>query len=703
MKQIEAMMKEYNIESHIKKPHKHNKGLYVSRDLSWLDFNRRVLFLATTKEVPFLERLKFLAISSSNLDEFIRVRLTALYKDSKTSPKEIGISGITFEEEFCKVLEEIKHFRDLQNKVYYKLVGSLKKKGIRIEQVKNLDGEMTKSARKIFIDTVLPSLTPISYESTKETPFIKSGDLALIVEASEYKHSKTVFTFVPISKVFDRLICIDKKTNTYVLIEDLIMTFIQLLFNKKKIHYCGLFRVLREGDIDLNTDNEIPLVERVIEFCYRREKAEPIFTEVQDGMPKNVLKVLKEVIGVKNKFIYKTDLMDFRLFFQPIINSEEVYEPFEPQHPKELIGESSIMEAMQEDDILLCHPYDSYDSVIRLIEEAAQDPRVAVIRNTLYRVSSENSPIVNALCEAARRGKQVSVLLELKARFDEEQNVSLIQKMNKAGVQITYGFETYKIHCKMLSIVRRTRDGLEFFTHVATGNYNDKTAKLYSDISYFTCNRKIGEDVINIFNFIAGFTTPNPIKSKRVFYSPKSLRKRIEKLIDVEIDNVKKGQEGRVILKMNAISDKRMIDKIYEASSLGVKFDIIVRGICSIKPINKNITIKSIVGRYLEHARIYYFYNGGKTKVYISSADMLTRNLDKRVELLVEIDGGLTKRKLINVLRLNVKDTVNSFVSTPNGEWLVVNKDEKNKISVFDEMIRLSLNDFNLPKMKKKI
>lgn len=702
MNKLEALINEYNVQCKTNNHEKHDKRLYVSRDISWLEFNKRVLYLATAKHVPFVERLKFLAISASNLDEFIRVRLTALYKDSKTTPNNIGIAGISYEEEFCKVLEGVKEFRDLQNKVFGKLVDSLKKQNVKIEKIKNLNDEQFKLARKVFIDTILPSLTPINYESTKETPFIKSGDLALIVEASEYKHSKTMFTFVPISKVFDRLICIDKKTNTYVLIEDLIMNNIKLLFNRKKIHYCGLFRVLREGDIDLSTDNEIPLVERVIDFCYRREKADPIFVEVQEGMPKNVFKVLKEVLDVKNKFIYKSNLMDLRVFFQPIIDSEEVYRPFHPQHPKELIGQGSIMEAMQEEDILLAHPYDSYDSVIRLIQEAAEDPKVAVIRNTLYRVSSENSPIVNALCEAARRGKQVSVLLELKARFDEEQNISLIEKMNKAGVQITYGLESYKIHCKMLSIVKRTKDGLDFYTHVATGNYNDKTAKLYSDVSYFTCNRKIGEDVINIFNFIAGFTTPNPIKSKRVFYSPKSLRKKIETLIDNEIDNVKKGKGGRVILKMNSISDKRMIDKIYQASSLGVKFDIIVRGICSIKPINKNITIKSIVGRYLEHARIYYFYNDGKSKIFISSADMLTRNLDKRVELLVEIDNGIPKRKLINILRLNVKDNVNSFVLTPKGEWLVSN-DTKNKISLFDEMIKVSLNDFNLPKTKKKI
>ena len=432
MKQSETTIKKFlerdvnNIERN-----KIKHQLYTSRDLSWLDFNRRVLYLAMSKEVPFLERLKFLAISASNLDEFIRVRLTALYKDSKLEGEQIGISGITFEEEFCKVLEEIKSFRDLQNKVCYKLVDSLKKKNVKIEQVKNLDGEMRKSARATFINTILPSLTPISYESTKETPFFKSGELALVVEASNFKHSKTVFTFIPISKVFDRFICIDKKTNTYVLIEDLIMTYIKLLFNKKQIHYCGLFRVLREGDIDLSADREIPLVERVVEFCYRREKADPIFVEVQHNIPKNVLKVLKEVLGVKNKFIHKTKLMDLRMFFEPILNSEEVYAPFSPQHPKELIGESSIMEAMEEEDILLYHPYDSYDSVIKLIQEAARDPRVLVIRNTLYRVSSENSPIVNALCEAARNGKQVSVLLELKARFDEEQNISLIDKMTK--------------------------------------------------------------------------------------------------------------------------------------------------------------------------------------------------------------------------------------------------------------------------------
>lgn len=680
-----------------------SKKLFIGRDFSWLDFNRRVLQLSIDKEVPFLERLKFLAISSSNLDEFIRVRLTALYRDARDNPDRIGISGISFDEEFVKVLEGIKDFRTIQNRVYYKLVDGLKKRSVNIAKVKNLDGEMTKSARKIFMDKILPSLTPITYESTKEIPFVKSGDLALIVEASEYKYSKTVFTFIPISKVFDRLICIDSETDTYVMIEDLIKNNIQALFNKKKIHYVGLFRVLREGDIQLDTNNEISIVDRMVEFLYRREKSDPIFLEIEEDMPKNVLKVIKDVMDIKNKFIYKTNVMDLKFLSNVPAISNESFKPFEPQQPQEFIGQESVMEAMIDEDIMICHPYDSYDPVVRLLEEAAVDPRVMVIRNTLYRVSSENSPIVNALCKAARNGKQVCVLLELKARFDEEQNISIIEKMNRAGIQITYGLEKLKTHCKMLSILRNSSGELEYFTHVATGNYNDKTAKQYSDVSYFTCNRKIGDDVINIFNFISGFTTPNPIKSKRVFYSPKTLRAKIEALIENEENNVKRGKEGKVILKLNSISDKKMISRIYLASQRGVKFELIVRGICSIKPINKNIVIKSIVGRYLEHARIYYFYNGGKSKTFISSADFLTRNLDKRVELLVEVAEDICKRKLLNILRLNVKDTENSFYMRPDGTFAPPVRDRKNGIDVFDEMIKISKNEIYLPKKRKKI
>ena len=685
--------------SKLSKQHK----LFVGRDFSWLDFNRRVLRLAIDKEIPFLERLKFLAISSSNLDEFIRVRLTALYRDSRENPDTIGISGISFDEEFSKVLEDIKEFRAIQNKVFYKLVDGLKKRNVNIVKVENLDGDMTKSASKIFVNEILPSLTPIAYESTKETPFVKSGDLGLIVEASDCKHSKSIFTFVPISKVFDRLICVDAKTGTYVMIEDLVKNNIQALFNKKKIHYVGQFRVLREGDIELDNNNEISIVDRMIEFLYRREKSDPIFLEIDEDMPKNVIKVIKEVMDIKNKFIYRTNITDFKFLFNVPVKTGEVYEPFSPQHPQEFMGQESVMDAMRDEDILICHPYDSYDPVIKLLEEAAVDPRVMVIRNTLYRVSSENSPIVNALCKAARNGKQVCVLLEIKARFDEEQNISIIEKMSRAGIQITYGLEELKTHCKMLSILRNNNRELEFFTHVATGNYNDKTATMYSDVSYFTCNRKIGEDVINIFNFISGFTTPNPIKSKRVFYSPKSLRTRIEALIENEENNVKKGKEGKVILKLNSISDKRMIERIYLASERGVKFEIIVRGICSIKPINKNIVIKSIVGRYLEHARIYYFYNGGKSKTYISSADFLTRNLDKRVELLVEVAEDICKRKLVNILRLNIKDTENSFYMKADGTFSAPVKDKKNGVDIFSEMIKLSKNEVYIPKKRKKI
>lgn len=684
----------------------YKKSKFINRNLSFIAFNIRVLKQAIANDVPFMEKLKFLAITGSNLDEFIRVRLTASYLAFKNNPQRKDISGLTHEDELKMLLTQIKQFRDQQNRIFGYLRKELRQKKVNIVKIDSLDKDLKKKSRDIFINYILPSLTPIAYESTKETPFMKSGDLTLVVEASDREYSKTVFTFVPINKALDRLVCIDHHHKVYVFIEDLIKSNINLLFNRKHIHYVGLFKVLRQGDVQLKSNNEISIVDRMEEIIYQREKADPIFLEIEKDMPKRVIKVIKELLHIKNKFIYSTNIMDFKFLSSVDFGIDDYYEPFTPKHPEEFLGSGGIMEAIEEDDIILAHPYDSYEPVVDLIREAAEDPNVLVIRNTLYRVSSENSPIVDALCRASRKGKQVCVLLELKARFDEEQNISLIEKMVRAGIQISYGLENLKTHCKMLSIIKNDNGELVFYSHIGTGNYNDKTAKMYSDISYFTFNRKIGEDLINIFNFISGFTHPNPIKSKRVFYSPKTLRGKIEKLIDVEIENVKKGKEGKVILKLNSISDKRMIEKIYEASEKGVKFDIIVRGLCSIKPINNNIVIKSIVGRFLEHSRIYYFFNAGEPKIFISSADFLTRNLDRRVEVLVEIVDKACRHKLMQIISLNIEDTRNSFYMHKSGGFIASNQfdthNKKNQLNLFEELINSNKDDIIIPKKRKK-
>jgi len=402
--------------------------------------------------------------------------------------------------------------------------------------------------------------------------------------------------------------------------------------------------------------------------------------------------------------IYKSDnVIDYSPYLSLLKDAKKLhYTPYSPQFPSEIIGDPDMFDAIDGGDIVLHHPYETYEPVIRFLQQAASDRNVISIKQTLYRVSSSDSPIVDALCDAASNGKQVSVILEIKARFDEERNISLIDKLRSSGVQLVYGIENYKIHCKFISVVRREKNKMKIYTHIGTGNYNEKTSKIYTDISYFTSNFKIGHDIITIFNMISGFSEPNTNINK-VYFSPFNLRRQLIDSIDKEKRNATKGNRALITLKMNSLCDKGMIDAIYDAADAGVEVVIICRGICSIKP-RKNIKVISIVGRFLEHSRIYYFYNGDEPKVYISSADLLTRNLDKRFELMLDVQDENAKNKVLKILSMYFTDTFNSFIMNKDGSFSTVISDKD--INIHERFMKEALENYKLksiPKLYKKV
>lgn len=624
------------------------KETFINRELSWLDFNNRVLYYADDKNTPLNERMKFLAISCSNLTEFISVRYATAIEENSPALHLI-LKGIK---------AQMKH----QWVSYCALRDELKKYGVNITDIKHLNKSEKSTVRKIYEKKIFPLLTPVNIGSTNSLPMFYSGQtcIAAIVKQGDVEN----LILVPVPKMLDKLYQIDDKV---VMVEDIILEFLPHLCTNKEIVCTGVFKLVKNANVCLNHDSSKFILDRMISTIARRNAANPLFMVTQEDMPKKLEGLLYTIFGIEKKNSFsQTKMLDYTRFMKTcLLGDDYSYQEFQA-HPFEVVEEThSLFTTLKERDILLHHPYDSYDTVVKFIEHAAIDPKVIMIKQTLYRVSSEDSPIVNALCDAARRGKSVTVLIEIKARFDEEQNISLIEKLKKAGVNVLLGLEYLKTHCKMCIVVRNETSGMVIYSHIGTGNYNEKTACQYTDLSYLTRKQKVGMDLLHIFNILSGTSTPDE-KLQRVFYAPVNLRKRIVKNIDREIEYAKKGKKAEIFLKLNSISDIEMVNKLYEAARKGVKVYVLARGICSIVP-TENLYVKSIVGRFLEHSRIYYFYNGGKPEYYISSADLLTRNLDRRVEVLLLVNDYLSIKKLKNIISVFKADKKNSFKMGEDG------------------------------------
>ncbi|MMZ42110.1 Polyphosphate kinase [compost metagenome] len=707
METIQGIVDSYNVKkySRFSRPE-----LYTNRELSWLQFNWRVLHHAIRKDVPLLERFNFLGITASNLDEFIMVRFSSVINKVMRDDMTPDLSGMLPHEEYLEILSKIKHFKGLQNDGYVKLWNKIKKHGVELVKVNDLNKSEKEQVHRIFTRQIYPLLTPITFDSTKAFPIIKSGQLCTIVcLEDDINPNLNVLSIIPIDPSMKRIYEVKTKEGVkkLILLEDIIRYHLDKVFVNKKIVYTGEMRILREADIEIDRNRSIYIVDRMRQTLRRRELSRPIFMDVDQRMPKHMIRLLTKIFDIDKNHVFKAAHNIDMTFLKnlPIDIPQLRYKSFRSQHQDEMVGEVDMFTAMDSGDIILHHPYDSFDPVIKFLEHAAEDKEVRAIKQTLYRVSSSDSPIVEALCRAAKKGKQVSVLLEIKARFDEGRNISLIEKMETAGCKLIYGAEDLKTHCKFILVVRETPKGLKEYCHVGTGNYNEKSASVYTDLSYFTCNTKICDDLIAIFNILSGFSEPKDTINK-VFYAPYNIRTKLYAMIDREKELARKGKPASIILKLNSLSDKGIIERLYEAANEGVRISIICRGICSMKSIHKNISIRSIVGRYLEHSRIYYFHNNGKVDLFISSADMLSRNLDRRVELMVPIVDNEVKDHIMNILGAYFKDTHNTYFMNSLGEYIRHEQDD-DAMDVQTYFMKAAIGEHGLkrivlPFMKKK-
>lgn len=681
-----------------------NSDKYINRELSWLEFNKRVLYQSLRKDIPLLERLNFLGISTSNLDEFIMVRFASVINRLIECETKSELSGLSPYDEYRSILRSIEAFKDAQSECFDILSEKLKKSHIYICDYDMLNKRERDYVSGLFYRNIFPLLIPINYDTTKEFPALKSKQLNIVVALEDVTNNSRVISFIALHDSFQKIYRIpsDDGKEKYILLEQIVYAFLSKIYVNKNIVSYGSIKLLRKADIELKHDKDVYITDRMRSNLLEREYSTPIFMDASSDISKSLLKILIRIFELDKHHVYVSDTPIDYTVFQGMTSSNLAlrYNSFTPQYPSELIGEHDMFSAIDNGDILIHHPYESFDPVIKLLEHAAENPDVLSIKQTLYRVSSTDSPIVEALCRAANNGKQVAVILEIKARFDEERNISLIEKLRLAGCKLIYGVEDLKTHCKFIMVVKKYNGGLRVYSHIGTGNYNDKTAKIYTDISYFTSNFKVGQDLNSVFNMLSGFSEPTG-KINKIYFSPYNLRKKLYNCIDNEIELAKNGKKGIIVFKVNSVNDKEMIDRLYKASEKGVKITIFCRGICSMKPVNKNITIRSLVGRFLEHSRIYYFGNNSHPDVFISSADLLTRNLDKRFELLfpVKDDGAISK--LLKILAMYYSDTFNSYQMDKKGNYLklVGKKKEVDIHRIFMEEAIANYKMKNIPKM----
>lgn len=670
----------------------------IDREISWVNFNYRVLHQAMREEIPFLERLKFLGISFSNMNEFIAVRFSSVLEGFlRNSKKPDDLGRTNYDKKYASLLPVIMKFKASQYKTYEELISKMKSTiGVTLyDNYKDLSVKDKKIANGYFEENIFPVLTPVTYDSTKELPLLADGEQHFLIKLSS-RGDGGVLCMLTIPKHLNRIVELESKK--YILVEEIIKMNIQSLFIGKKIEDYITFKTYKFVTDTLSSDTDEFIVDRMKKYLNQRDFTNNnVFLDVRtNSKHTDLVKVLYKLMNVYKRHVYVTKhplLLDCLTssFYK---NSKYEYKKFTPQIPSDFIGEEGIMTHLLKEDILIQHPYESFDLVLDFLREAAEDVDVLSIKQTLYRVSSENSPLIGALCRAAMKGKKVAILLEIKARFDETQNIGLIEKLKKAGCTLIYGMETLKVHCKMCLVTKKTKKGIKIFSHVGTGNYNDKTAKIYTDISFMTTNYKTGADLNAVFNMLSGFSNPKDIKS--LYFSPFGIRKKLIDLIDREVKHVKNGKKGLVVLKMNSLCDLKMIKKINDAASKGVKFEIICRGICSLIA-DKNIMIKSIVGRFLEHSRIYYFYNNDDPDVFISSADLMTRNLDSRVEIMVPIKDNESKKKLLNILTIFRRDEKNMYYMDSERNYLKGH----GKIDSHEIFCERSMVQYKIPKKMK--
>ena len=681
---------------------------FYNRELSWLKFNLRVLKEAMVKETPLLERLKFIAISASNLDEFFMVRVAGLWSNFDSGVEKRDASGMSVHEQLVAISQAAHEQVRTQTKSLIALMAEMDAVKLHFRRVKDLSELGKDWLEEYYREVVFPVLTPMAVDASRPFPFLANKTLNLAVELikADGEHSMGL---IQVPSVLDRIVEVEPEgKRTFVFLEDIIASHCHDLFKGCHILDMVSFRVTRDSDLDLEEDDSVDLMKEVEESLRKRKRGAAVRLELFKTNNNRIKKFLEENLDVTEMEVYEINgPLDPTCFFKFIGMKGMwpwLYEPFVPQRPLELPDDSDLFAAIRENDILLHHPYESFDPVVKLVSDAADDPQVLAIKQTLYRVSG-NSPIVAALARAAENGKQVTVLVELKARFDEENNILWARRLEKAGCHVIYGLVGLKTHAKIILIVRKEDNGIKRYLHLGTGNYNDSTAKLYTDLGLMTANDEFGSDASAFFNLLSGYSEP-PVWNKLVM-APLGLREKIYALIDNEITMVRAGREGHIIAKMNSLIDQPVIQKLYEASAAGVHIDLIVRGICGLRTgiegISDNITVRSIVGRQLEHSRIFWFANGGEEQLYLSSADWMPRNLNDRVELFFPVETEEHIHRIKALLDLYLRDNVGAHMMQSNGSYRRV----RNKLepvsaqSTLYEMAQLAVTADKLPMEKR--
>lgn len=665
------------------------KRNFINRELSWIEFNKRVLEEAQDSNNPLFERVKFLSIVSSNLDEFFMVRVASLIDQIEAGIGKEDYSGLTPKDQLSKIAVRVHKMVTEQYNCYNRsIIPALKKEKINIIKANKLTEQQKDFLQEYYTKNIYPVLTPMVVDSSRPFPLIlnKSLNIAVLLK-NEKEKEELLFATIQVPSVLGRLIELpsENEERNFMLLGDIIKNHIKELFNGHDILALGYYRITRNADLDFEEEEAEDLLEEIRQSIKKRKWGEVVRLEVEQDIDNKILEVLKNELEIDDKTIYEIHgPLDLTFLMKlSAMNGFEylTYPKLIPQKPIEFLESEDVFEAISKEDIMVHCPYETFDPVVELVKKASEDAKVLAIKQTLYRVSG-NSPIIAALAKAAENGKQVTVLVELKARFDEENNIIWAQRLEKAGCHVIYGLLGLKTHCKALLVVRKEDDGIKRYVHLSTGNYNDVTAKLYTDISVFTANPYFGADASALFNMLSGYSKPSYLHKFSI--APLNLRKKFLSLIKREKDNAENGKKAEIIVKVNSLVDQEIIETLYEASRAGVEIELIVRGICCLRPgvkgLSERIKVRSIIGRFLEHSRIYYFYNNGDEEMYLSSADWMHRNLDKRVELLFPIEEEKNKKRIKNMLELNLKDTVKARMLNEDGSYNRLDKRGKERL-----------------------
>lgn len=671
---------------------------FGNRELSWLKFNDRVLSEARDKSLPLFERLKFLSITASNLDEFFMVRVASLKDQVHAGYSKTDIAGLTAREQLKEISVQTHELVHMQYTTLNRsLLPALAKSGMHlVVEHELLNKEQGEFVDRYFEDNVYPVLTPMAMDSSRPFPLIRNKTLNIgaLISKKDKKKGKEILEFatVQVPSVLPRVIqipSVKKGDTTVILLEEIIERNIEKLFLSYNVVCAHPYRIMRNADLTIDEDEAEDLLVEIQKQLKKRQWGEVIRLEVQEKTDSRLLKILKTEFAIKEDDIFEiSGPLDLTMLMK--VYGQEGFDEYRtpryiPAPVPRFREEKDIFKVIREGDVFLHHPYMSFDPVVNFVRQAAKDSDVLAIKQTLYRVSG-NSPIIAALAQAAENGKQVSVLVELKARFDEENNIVWAKKLEKAGCHVIYGLVGLKTHSKITLVVRREETGIRRYVHLATGNYNDSTAKLYTDCGIFTCDERFGEDATAVFNMLSGYSEPK--KWNKLIVAPIWMKDRFLKLIEREAEHAKKGIPAYIVAKMNSLCDPVIMAALYYASSCGVQIHLLVRGICCLKVgipgVSENIHVRSIVGDFLEHSRIFYFHNGGSEEIYMGSADWMPRNLDRRVEIVFPVEDEAIKKELVHVLTLEFKDNVKAHLLKSDGSY--EKQDKRGKTLINSQM-----------------